>query len=77
MTMAERSLVSWIRIAARLVPTVRHVRELPAEQRTPVNLLPLVDPALAILEEEGVTLAEIRELLKDAGPLISLVGGLV
>jgi hypothetical protein len=39
--MAERSLVSWIKIAARLAPTIRKARDLPKEQRTPANLLPL------------------------------------
>jgi hypothetical protein len=74
--MAERSLVSWIKIAARLAPTIRKARDLPKEPRTPANLLPLLDSALAILEEDGVTLGEVRALLKDAGPLVSLFGGL-
>jgi hypothetical protein len=71
--MAERSFLSWVQIAAKLVPLYREGRNLP---RNVESLLPLGDKALGILEEEGVTIGEVRALLKNAGPLVSLLGGL-
>jgi hypothetical protein len=75
--MAERSFLSWVQIIGKLTPVYRQVRALPADKRTDVDtLLPIADTALGVLEAEGVTLGEVRALLKNAGPLVELLGEL-
>jgi hypothetical protein len=75
--MAERSFLSWVQIIGKLTPVYRQVRALPADKRTDVDsLLPIADAALGVLEAEGVTFGEVRALLKNAGPLVELLGEL-